>query len=70
MIKKSDPEELFARGLHLGHQAAKVNPRAKKYIYKIEKGVSIIDLFKTAKCLDKAKEFIFNLGKEKKTFLF
>jgi len=69
MIKKSNPEELFAHGLHLGHQVAKVNPRAKKYIYKIEKGVSIIDLFKTAECLDKAKEFIFNLGKEKKSLL-
>lgn len=68
-MKKSNPEELFAQGVHLGHQATKIHPRAKKYIYKIEKGVSIIDLFKTAECLDKAKEFVFNLGKEKKTLL-
>lgn len=69
MLKKSNPEELFNKGLHLGHRAAKVNPRAKKFIYKIENGVSIIDLFKTAECLDKARQFVFNLGKEKKSLL-
>lgn len=68
-MKKSNPEELFAQSVHLGHQSAKVHPRAKKYIYKIESGVSIIDLFKTAACLDKAKQFIFDLGKEKKSLL-
>jgi len=68
-MKKSNPEELFAQGAHLGHLSAKIHPRAKKYVYKIEKGTAIIDLFKTAACLDKAKDFVFNLGKESKTLL-
>jgi small subunit ribosomal protein S2 len=68
-IKKISAEELFAHGVHLGHKTSKVHPRSKKYIYKIEKGSSIINLFKTVKELDKAREFLFNLGKEKKSLL-
>ncbi len=69
MIKKTNPEDLLAQGIHLGHKSAKVHPRAKQYIYKIERGVAIIDLFKTATYLDKAKEFVFDLGKQNKSLL-
>ncbi len=68
-MKKSNPEELLAHGLHFGHKSQRVNPRSNAYIYKIENGISIIDLFKTAEKLDQAKEFIFNFGKEGKTLL-
>lgn len=69
-MKKSNPEEMILYGVHFGHKSQKVHPRSKKYIHKIENGVSIIDLFKTAVELDKAKEFVFNLGKENKNILF
>jgi small subunit ribosomal protein S2 len=69
-MSKTKPEELLAHGLHFGHKAQRVNPRAHKYIYKIENGISIIDLFKTAEELDRALEFVTNLGKEGKTLLF
>lgn len=68
-MKKVTPEELFNHQVHLGHRASKIHPRSKKYLYKIEKGVSIIDLFKTVKELEKARKFLFNLGKEKKNLL-
>lgn len=68
-MKKSNPEELLQAGLHFGHKKQRLHPHAKKYIYKIEKGVAIIDLFKTAEELDKARQFVFDLGKEGKSLL-
>lgn len=68
-MKKSNPEELMSYGLHFGHKSQRVNPRSNSFIYKIENGISIIDLFKTAIELDKAKEFVFELGKTNKRIL-
>ena len=68
-MKKITPEALFQCGAHLGHQASKVHPKAKKYIYKIENKVSIIDLFQTADQINKAREFLFNLGKKGRNLL-
>lgn len=62
-------EELFNAGCHLGHKANKVHPKAKKYIYTIEKGTSIIDLTKTVDLLEKAKKFVADLAKKNGTLL-
>lgn len=62
-------EELFKIGAHLGHKTNRVHPKAKKYIYTIENGVSIIDLTKTVTLLDQALAFAAKLGKENKTLL-
>ncbi len=62
-------EELFAAGSHLGHKSNKIHPKAKKYIYTIDHGSSIIDLSQTVKLLDNAKEFVATLAKNKKTLL-
>lgn len=62
-------EEMFAAGAHLGHKTNRVHPKANKYIYTIENGVSIIDLTKTNEKLEKALSFISNLSKEAKTLL-
>src|SRR3989344_5985449 len=69
-MNKISPEELLKAGVHLGHRKQKINPASKKFIYKIESGVSIIDLFQTAPQLDKALEFIRSLGKEGKIITF
>lgn len=66
----SDPQKLLQYGLHLGHKKQKVHPKSRKFIHSIEKGVSIIDLFKTAELLDIAKDFIKKLGTENKVVLF
>lgn len=68
-MKKTDPETLIKAGLHLGHKAKKINPRAKQFIHKIEKGACIIDLFQTAEQLDRAKQFVFDLGEGGKSLL-
>ncbi len=59
-------KDLFATGAHLGHKTNRVHPKARKYIYTIENGVSIIDLTQTVTLLDRAKEFITKLAVENK----
>lgn len=63
-------EELFAAKAHLGHKKNRVHPKAKKYIYTVDNGVSIIDLAKTAESLEKAVEFLKNKKTEGQTVLF
>jgi small subunit ribosomal protein S2 len=63
-------EELFKLGAHLGHRKNRVHPKAKKYIYKIENQASIIDLTQTVSLLEKAKEYVQKLKKDKKSILF
>ena len=62
-------EELFAAGCHLGHKTNKIHPKAKKYIYTVDNGTSIIDLTKTVHLLEKAKEFTSSLAKNNKVLL-
>ena len=69
IMKKTTPEDLIAHGVHLGHKAFKVHPRSKQYIYQIESGTSIIDLFQTADLLEQAKQAAFELGKNGKVLL-
>ncbi len=62
-------QELFDAGSHLGHKTERVHPKAKKYIYKIENGVSIIDLTQTAADLEKAVKFVSSQAGVGKTLL-
>ncbi len=62
-------EELFAAKAHLGHKKNRIHPRAKKFIYKIENGVSIIDLSETVKYLSLAEEYLKKAAKEGKLLL-
>lgn len=62
-------EELFEASVYLGHRKNKVHPKSKKYIYRFENGVSIIDLRKTVEAIDKAKKFLQQLKKEGKKIL-
>ena len=68
--KKTVLETLFEKGVHLGHKKARVHPKAKKYIYKIEAGTSIIDLTQTEKQLTEAINYLKKAKKEKKVVLF
>ncbi|MBI4225712.1 30S ribosomal protein S2 [Candidatus Roizmanbacteria bacterium] len=62
-------KELFDAKAHLGHKTSRVHPKAKKYIYTIENGVSIIDLTKTLDLLNKTLQFVQQLGKQNKVLL-
>lgn len=63
-------EELLEAGAHFGHQARRWNPKMFPYIYTERNGVHIIDLVQTAQLLTQAYDFIKNLSKTGKTFLF
>ncbi len=63
-------EKLFKLNAHLGHKSNRIHPKAKKFIYRIDEGVSIIDLTKTIDLLDKAKKFVADLSAESKKILF
>ena len=61
--------ELFALGAHLGHKKNRLHPKARKYVYQIVNGVSIIDLTKTVNKLEQAKAFLTAQAKEGKSLL-
>lgn len=62
-------QSLFEAELHLGHKKNRLHPRARKYVYRIDNGVSIIDLTQTVPQLNAAKEFIAKLKEENKVLL-
>ena len=62
-------QELFDLGIHLGHKKNRVHPKAKKYIYTMEKGVSIIDLPQTLAQLKNAQKFLTDSVKDSLTIL-
>jgi small subunit ribosomal protein S2 len=53
--------DLFDAGVHVGHQLRRWNPRSKPYVYGHRHGISIIDLEKTLRQLDKACAFLEHL---------
>jgi len=62
-------KQLFDAKVHLGHKTSRVHPKAKRYIYTIDNGVSIIDLTKTLDLLEKALQFVQELAKQNKVLL-
>ena len=46
--------EMMEAGAHFGHQTRRWNPKMSKYIYCARNGVHIIDLVKTALCMNNA----------------
>lgn len=65
----AEVKELFDLGAHLGHKKNRLHPKAKKYVYRMVEGVSVIDLTKSVEMLKKAKEVLKNLAKEEKVIL-
>jgi small subunit ribosomal protein S2 len=53
-----DLKELLEAGAHFGHQVRRWNPKMIKYIFTTRDNVHIIDLAKTAKCLEEAMAFV------------
>ena len=62
--------EMMEAGAHFGHQTRRWNPKMSKYIYCARNGVHIIDLVKTALCMNNAYKWTKNAAKSGKRFLF
>jgi len=56
--KEIDIKELFEAGAHFGHKTSRWSPKMAPYIHSARNGTHIIDLNKTAECMQKAFDFI------------
>ncbi len=63
-------KQLLEAGVHFGHQTKRWNPKMRPYVYAARKGIYIIDLQKTSNLLDRAYDFVVDLGRQNKTLLF
>ena len=63
-------KDLLENGVHFGHLSKYWNPKMKKFIFGRKKNVYIIDLEKTAKCLDEAKDFVRKVAQDGGKILF
>jgi len=65
----SRAKKLFELGAHLGHRKNRLHPRARKFVFQIIDGVSIIDLEQTVGQIDTAKAFLKKAGADDMSLL-
>ena len=53
-------KELLEAGVHFGHQTKRWNPKMKEYIFGERNGIYIIDLQKTFRLLQEARDYRLN----------
>lgn len=63
-------EELLEAGVHFGHQTRRWNPKMRRYIFAERGGIYIIDLKKTLRELQRAKELIREIVNRGDSVLF
>lgn len=62
-------EEMFKAGIHFGYSRSSRHPKMKDFLFGLKNNIEIFDLEKTNEMMEKAKEFMASLGKEKKKFV-
>ncbi|MBP9690888.1 30S ribosomal protein S2 [Candidatus Woesebacteria bacterium] len=62
-------ETLFGLGAHLGHRKSKLHPKAKKNVYQIINGTTVIDLTATVEQIEAAKKFMKQAGTDGKKIM-
>ncbi len=62
--------DLLEAGVHFGHQTRKWNPKMKPYIFIARGGIYIIDLQRTLRALNQARDFLQTVGAKGGTVLF
>jgi small subunit ribosomal protein S2 len=63
-------QDLLEAGAHFGHKTSRWNPQMSRYIYKIHKGVHIIDLPQTVSMLERAQKEVVEVVKNGGRVLF
>lgn len=63
-------KQLLEAGVHFGHKTSRWNPRMAKYIFGQRCGIYIIDLEKTAQCLNAARNFLLDLTSRGQSVIF
>ena len=69
-MKEVNLQDLLEAGCHFGHQSTRLHPKARSFIFTKRDKVHIIDLAKTKEGLEKAAEFVKELGKKGAEVLF
>src|SRR5579862_1403957 len=70
MATTVDLKELLEAGAHFGHKTSRWHPKMAPYIHSKRNGVHIIDLSKTAECLEGALQFLSSVAESGKQVLF
>lgn len=68
--KQARIEQLFLVGAHYGYTRNRRHPSMTPFIFGTKNRVEIFDLEQVSELLDKAKEYVYKLGQEKKIILF
>jgi small subunit ribosomal protein S2 len=63
-------KKLLESGVHFGHQTKRWNPKMKRFIFGDRGGIYIIDLEKTADCLNAARDFAREIAAKGGSILF
>ncbi|MCA9400421.1 MAG: 30S ribosomal protein S2 [Candidatus Omnitrophica bacterium] len=63
-------KKLLESGVHFGHQTKRWNPKMKRFIFGQRSGIYIIDLEKTADCLNQARDFVRDIAVKGGKILF
>ncbi|MBK6932035.1 MAG: 30S ribosomal protein S2 [Saprospirales bacterium] len=69
-MQKPTYKELLDAGCHFGHLRKKWNPKMTPYIFMEHKGIHIIDLNRTAECLERAAQALKVMAKSGKKIMF
>lgn len=69
-MQKPTYKELLDAGCHFGHMRRKWNPKMTPYIFMEHKGIHLIDLNRTAECLERAALAAKTMAKSGKKILF
>ncbi len=70
MAVPAELRALLEAGVHFGHQTRRWNPKMRKFIFAERNGIYIIDLNKTLRKLNEAKELVGGLAGDGKKVLF
>ena len=62
--------ELLEAGVHFGHQTKRWNPKMRRFLYGQRSGIYIIDLEATLEGLQRAYDFLVDVGARNGTILF
>jgi small subunit ribosomal protein S2 len=61
---------MLENAVHIGHKREYWSPKMRDYIYGVQNGVHVFDLYKTAAKLEEAKAVLEDLSSKGKTILF
>ena len=63
-------KSLLEAGVHFGHQRRRWNPKMRQYIFAHRNGIHIIDLQQTLQFLERAADFVEEVGAQGKAIIF